>query len=79
MPDNLIGLPRVMALLDCSRGKVKQLIASGELPVFRFGGAKRPEYKFRPADVERVILARRVTVAARRPRRVRGERIPEYV
>ncbi len=76
--DPLLDVTAVARRLALSPWAVYRLVKSGELPATRLGGPKRPTYRIAAADVERLIESRRVRVE-RKGRRVRTERIPEYV
>jgi excisionase family DNA binding protein len=49
----LYRLAEVADILGVSKERVRELVASGELPSVRFGGTGW--HRFRPEDVERLI------------------------
>ena len=76
--DALIGLPEVARRLGVSPWRVRKFVKAGELVPVNLGGVKRPEYRFEPREVERLIAARRVVVTRAKGRRAAGPQIPTY-
>jgi excisionase family DNA binding protein len=52
-PQPLYRLAEVAEILGVSRERVRELVASGELPSVRLGGSGW--HRFRPIDVEQLI------------------------
>jgi excisionase family DNA binding protein len=73
--DQKFGVPEAANFVGMGQTQFRKLVRAGLIPVIRFGA----KMKFHPADLERFVNTKRVTLTGRLPSQFRSSSLPDKV